>query len=210
MEMRAAVLQKDRSVTIKSVPVPKLLPRSVRVKVLAVQMAPYTTDVVSGKLGYRHGEPPVILGCSGVGEVLEVAEDVHDVEPGDIVFCDPMVGNPSNQGHYDWILQGWTALSPESMLTQKKYPSGTLAEQYVTPAECLTRIDRPEMQPMARWSTLIWFSIAQGALTRGSIQAGQVVAVTGATGGLGSCAVLLALAAGASKACVGPLRSVRS
>ena len=48
MEMRAAVLQKDRSVTIKSVPVPKLLPRSVRVKVLAVQMAPYTTDVVSG------------------------------------------------------------------------------------------------------------------------------------------------------------------
>ena len=46
--MRAAVLQKDKSVTIKSVPVPKLLPRSVRVKVLAVQMAPYTTDVVSG------------------------------------------------------------------------------------------------------------------------------------------------------------------
>ena len=38
----------------------------------------------------------------------------------------------------------------------------------------------------------------------------QVVAVTGATGGLGSCAVLLALAAGASKACVGPPRSVRS
>ena len=49
MDMRAAVLQKDRSVTVESVPIPKLLPRSVRVKVLAVQMAPYTTDVVSGK-----------------------------------------------------------------------------------------------------------------------------------------------------------------
>ena len=143
-------------------------------------------------------------------------------------MCILQVGNPSNQGHYDWILQGWTALSPESMLSeclkscnvrpywaasqkcydalpaslclgillgaawkspaliwralllaaQKKYPSGTLAEQYVTPAECLTRIDRPEMQPMARWSTLIWFSIAQGALTRGSIQAGQVQVVS--------------------------------
>ena len=33
----------------------------------------------------------------------------------------------------------------------------------------------------------------------------QIVAVTGATGGLGGCAVLLALAAGASKACVNPL-----
>lgn len=47
--MRAAVLQKDRSVTVQSVPIPTLLPRSVRVKVLAVQRAPYTTDVVSGK-----------------------------------------------------------------------------------------------------------------------------------------------------------------
>ena len=49
MDMRAAVLQKDRSLTVESVPVPKLLPRSVRVKLLAVQMAPYTTDVMSGK-----------------------------------------------------------------------------------------------------------------------------------------------------------------
>ena len=47
--MQAAVLQKDRSLTVESVPIPKLLPRSVRVKMLAVQMAPYTTDVVSGK-----------------------------------------------------------------------------------------------------------------------------------------------------------------
>ena len=65
----------------------------------------------------------------------------------------------------------WHASLPAA---QKKYASGTMAEQFVTPAECLTRIDRPEMQPMARWSTLIWFSIAQGALARGSIQAGQV------------------------------------
>ena len=33
----------------------------------------------------------------------------------------------------------------------------------------------------------------------------QIVAVTGATGGLGSCAVLLALTYGASQACVTPL-----
>ena len=54
MDMRAAVLQKDRSVTVESVPLPKLLPRSVRVKVLAVQMAPYTTDVMSGKCNDLH------------------------------------------------------------------------------------------------------------------------------------------------------------
>ena len=49
------------------------------------------TPSTVGKLSYRHGAPPVILGCSGVGEVLEVAEDVQDVQPGDTVFCDPMV-----------------------------------------------------------------------------------------------------------------------
>ena len=47
-EMRAAVLQSDRSLQVMTVPTPRLLPRSCIVKVLAVQMAPYTTDVVSG------------------------------------------------------------------------------------------------------------------------------------------------------------------
>ena len=27
------------------------------------------------------------------------------------------VGHPSNHGLYDWILQGWTALSSESILS---------------------------------------------------------------------------------------------
>ena len=44
-----------------------------------------------GALNYTHSEPPVVLGCSGVGEVLSIADDVHDLHPGDIVFCDPMV-----------------------------------------------------------------------------------------------------------------------
>lgn len=57
---------------------------------------------------------------------------------------------------------------------QKMYSSGTFAEQFVTPVECLTVIRNPEAQSMAQWSTLVWFSIAQGALVRGGIQAGQV------------------------------------
>ena len=67
------------------------------------------------------------------------------------------------------------------------YRSGSFWEQFVTPAECLTNIrlmglalwsqlppldvksviiiiERPELQPMACWATLAWFSIAHGAL----------------------------------------------
>lgn len=119
---------------------------------------------------------------------------------------------------------------------QAKYRDGSFAEQFVTPAECLTVIRKPELYSMPQWATLMYFSIAHGAILRGEVKAGdvgivmlhcwfavlaqlivlmhkqllltkctgdcvsnQVVAVTGATGGIGSCAVLLALAAGASK-----------
>ena len=58
------------------------------------------------------------------------------------------------------------------------YITGTFAEQFVTPAECLTVIRKPEIQSMACWSTLIWFSIAYGALVRGELQAGQVLRLT--------------------------------
>ena len=46
--MRAAVLQEDRSLETVSVPLPKLRARSVLVKVLAVQLPPFTAEVVSG------------------------------------------------------------------------------------------------------------------------------------------------------------------
>ena len=49
-------------------------------------------------------------------QVISVADDVFDIKSGDIVFCDPLVGFPSNDtGRYDFILQGWTLLSPEGV-----------------------------------------------------------------------------------------------
>ena len=76
-EMRAAALQNDGSLKVMTVPTPRLLPRSCIVKILAVQMAPYTTDVVSGtailsislgrvvplpiRWGKYHFRPPYVL-----------------------------------------------------------------------------------------------------------------------------------------------------
>ena len=49
-------------------------------------------------------------------QVISVADDVFDIRSGDIVFCDPLIGFPSNTpGRYDFILQGWTLLSPEGV-----------------------------------------------------------------------------------------------
>ncbi|DBA72278.1 TPA: hypothetical protein ACH3X2_010582 [Trebouxia sp. C0005] len=194
--MRAVVLQSDRTLIVKQVPSPQLLPGSAIVEVLAVQVANFATDVISGALKYPHGQPSVVLGPSAVGKVLHVAEDVRDVHPGDIVYCDPMVGSHSNNGRHDCILQGWSAHEPDSLETQEKYRNGAFAERFVTPAACLTIIRKPELHSMAQWATLIYFSVAHGAILRGEIKAGQIVTISGATGGIGSCAVLLALAAG--------------
>ena len=47
--MRAAVLHTDRTLVVEDVPVPELLPGSAVVKVLAVQIANFATDVISGQ-----------------------------------------------------------------------------------------------------------------------------------------------------------------
>ncbi len=65
-------------------------------------------------------------------------------------------------------------MMPLLAAAQEKYRSGSFAEQLVTPAECLTIIKKPELQTMAKWSTLVYLSISQGALVKGEVKAGQV------------------------------------
>ena len=51
-EMRAAVLQKDRSLVVEKVPVPELLPRTAIVKLQAVFLPSFAAHVFSGN--YLH------------------------------------------------------------------------------------------------------------------------------------------------------------
>lgn len=57
---------------------------------------------------------------------------------------------------------------------QAKYRDGAFAEQFVTPAECLTIIKEPELYSVPQWATLLYFCIAHGALLRGEVKAGDV------------------------------------
>ena len=63
---------------------------------------------------------------------------------------------------------------PWSLAAQELYRDGTFAEHFVTPAECLTIIQNPGRCTPPQWSTLAYFSIAQGALSKGEFKAGQV------------------------------------
>ena len=52
-KMRAAVLQKDRSLVVEKVPVPELLPRTAIVKLQAVFVSPFAANVFSGNLLHK-------------------------------------------------------------------------------------------------------------------------------------------------------------
>lgn len=82
------------------------------------------------------------------------------------------------------------------------WKDGSFAEKMLCPAECCTII--PETRDLAshspaQWSALCWLAVSYGGLVRGDVQAGSTVVVNGATGGLGSLAVLLALSMGVAK-----------
>jgi alcohol dehydrogenase len=121
---------------------------------------------------------PVILGIDAAGEVDAVGEAVRDFSPGDRVLIDPI-------DRVDGGLMGETF-------------DGGLAELIRVPAHMLIKL--PEDVAFAEAAAL---PVAYGTayrmmLTRGKIQPGETVLILGASGGVGTCCVLLAKQAGAT------------
>jgi len=153
--------------------------------------------VVSGELGYAMATP-WIPGANGVGVIESVADDVIGLRPGDHVFIDPHIYTHSTTDAYDGILLGLTGLSPLSGSLQQRWRNGTFAEKCVVPAECLTLLPDKSFEPaMLAW--LSFAAVAYGGLLRGALRPGQTLIVSGATGNIGSCAVLIGLAMGAGR-----------
>ena len=180
--MRAAVLQEDRSLKVQTVPLPQLRARSVLVKVLAVQLPPFTVEVISGiqpseisfdcmvsALKLHHQNVMWLLHSEITGNACRctpVRRSQAACHPG-VICCRPghagcrrcprrvprayrvlrpygassglacsicsltaavccradlgtatQVGHNSNNGRYDYILQSWLALGPDSLKSE--------------------------------------------------------------------------------------------
>lgn len=193
--MKAAWLEAvGAPLEIRELPEPVAVPGGVVVRVLAVRVPSYTRNVFDGSLKYDL-PTPLIPGPACVGRVEAVGEDVFDISAGDVVLCTSGdLVRPSEE-----ILIGWTGTGSErSSAMQRKWRHGSFAEMALYPARCLTVL--PEGASFER--TLLPFlaslAIADGALRRGGMESGRIVAVNGATGQLGGAATLLALARGAA------------
>jgi len=175
-----------------------LRPGGAIVRIQAAPVLSFMKKIFSGELGYRMATP-WIPGANGVGVVESVADDLIGVKPGDLVFIDPHIFTNTTTNTYDGILLGLTSLSPDSGALYQRWRNGTFAEKALVPGECLTRLSGAEKLGPVRLSILSFAAIAYGGLLKGSLRPGQVLIVSGATGNIGSTAVLVGLAMGAER-----------
>ena len=198
--MKAARLHEvGKPLKVEDIPEPTLRPGSAIVKVLSAHIPPFTSKVISGELGYILPEFPFTPGTSAIGSIEKVADDVFDLEIGQKVFCDPYIYSNTIGASPDAILLGWTGLAEKSSRVQALWKDGTFAEKVLFPAECLTPLGEAESIPAEKLACLSYLNIAAGGLTRAPLHLSQTLVVNGATGGLGSAAVLVGLAMGAAK-----------
>lgn len=199
--MKAAVWHEGRlELLIEDIPEPEMLPESTIVEVEA--------DFVTGGLLARLENPPQMMlppwpfvpGLDTVGRVIAVADGVTNVAPGDRVYCDHFYGRRVAGGKDDRCLLASFGLGPDSRRHLARWRNGNFAERMVLPAECMIPLggatERASVFQLAR---LGWFGTAWGGFLNAGLQAGETVIVSGASGQVGSAAVLLALALGAPR-----------
>jgi NADPH:quinone reductase-like Zn-dependent oxidoreductase len=168
-----AITARDTQPTIEDLPTPEPASGEVLIEVEASSVNGFDLSVAAGHVwDMIPHEFPVVLGRDLVGTVTGVGEGVEDFAVGD------RVGG---------VIPGM-ALGPRT---------GTLAEYVAVPAAAVTRVPAGVEAHQAAVVGLAGIA-AHDALEALNIQAGDTVLISGATGGVGSIAVQLAAAAGAT------------
>lgn len=169
------------------------------VEVLCVRVPANTADVLKGK-------PPYLLpvpfspGPACIGRVLKVGDDVLNIESGEVMLCNSLLSLRAADGQSDDILIGWTGNGTErGKAMQSLWRHGSFAQQAIYPRASVTKLAGSIGFAREHLAALPSIAIADAGLQRGFFQAGQTVLILGATGQLGSCAVLATLARGAAK-----------
>jgi NADPH:quinone reductase-like Zn-dependent oxidoreductase len=192
--MRAAVFSEYGGpdvVEIGEVPVPEPGPWQVRIKVEASSMNHLD-------LWVRRGLPietpmPHIGGADIAGLVDSVGTGAEDVPIGTPVVADPSIG-------YEWYdAEGrGEGFQDPSLGLLGEHTQGGFAEYAVVPARNL--LQRPDGFPAAEAAAagLVFVTAWRGLMTRGRLQAGERVLITGASGGVSTAAIQIAKMAGAT------------
>ena len=198
--MRAARLNEGGGrLEVEDVPEPELRPGSVIVRIDSTFVSPSVADLLSDNTYYITPPRPFTPGMDAIGSVLAAADDVSGLAAGDRVYCDSFFESHNVSAPSDFGFLGYFGMARGAKTLLARWPDGTYAEQIVFPAECITPLGDAEGVDPAILCRLGWLGTAYGGLTRAELRAGQTVVITGATGLVGSSAVMTALAMGARR-----------
>lgn len=194
--MKAARLNEPgQPLVIEEVDEPRCPPGGVKVRVERALVPSFTAAIMSGKMPFPL-PTPYTPGPSCVGVVEEVGPGSVGISVGQRVFCAAVHSANVNGGAREEILVGWFGVTPGCGPLLEQWKNGSFAEKAVYPVDCVTPVGEDAAKKLIAIGSL---SIAHGALLRGELQPGMSVLVNGGTGNLGSAAVLVALAMGASR-----------
>ncbi|MBN2216594.1 MAG: NADPH:quinone reductase [Pirellulales bacterium] len=157
------------AIVFGELPKPEPADGQVRVKVSAVAVNPIDVYVRSGMIDMKMPRPYVV-GCDLAGTVEAVGRGVTQFTPGDRVWG-------SNQGIFG--------------------RQGTFAEYAVVDAQWLYPTPPLVDDRQAAACALVAITAHLGTFHRAQLQPGETIFVHGGTGGVGSCVVQMAVAAGA-------------
>ncbi len=170
--MKAAYIERTgppEVIRYGELPTPEPGPTQCLVRVAAVAVNPVDTYIRSGAISVPL-KFPFIVGCDLAGTVEKVGEQVTRFKPGDRVWGSnqSFFGRPGTFAEYAAVDECWLYPTPEGMSDER-----------------------------AAAGALVGITAHLGLFLHGGLRSGEVVFVNGGTGGVGSCVVQLAKAAGA-------------
>lgn len=193
---------------VDRIPVPEPTGNDVLVRVRACGVPPNLNNVIRYAEilpAYPLPQPPAIYGLDPAGEIAAVGPEVLELSPGQRVYVNPgrscgsclkcRNGHPIDCASYTFA--GYFGFGPGSRRILKRYPWGGFAQYMVAPASSVVVLpDEVSFEEAAR---LGYLGTAYAALRRAAAGPDTSILINGATGFLGTGAVLLALAMGVPK-----------
>jgi NADPH:quinone reductase-like Zn-dependent oxidoreductase len=178
-------------VEIVDVPAPR--PRAGEVLVALRAAGLNRADVLVREGRIAEAPVPIVLGCEGAGEVAEIGPGVTGLAPGDGVVINPFVACDECPA----CVAGRETECP-NLRVVGEHLDGTYAEYIALPARSLLPAPDGPGYPELAASVVAYMTAWHMLKTRAQVRPGETVLVVGAGSGVGSAAVQVAKALGAT------------
>lgn len=203
--MKAALLYElGKPLRVEEVSNPVLRDEDVLVKVEATFVAPSMKNIAEPGGDFIRPTFPAILGSDSIGTISELGKYVKGLKVGQRVWVNSILYDPNDEfalkgreGLSDSMaFQGMFTFNPNNVPFLNEYQGG-FAEYIKAPSYNIVPL--PDDFPTEQAVRLGYLGTAYHGLKRAGVHYGSTVIINGATGTVGTGAVMLALAMGAVK-----------